>query len=182
MENKDTTTEQKARVKPVILYSSVQEWDTAVEEAMTAIQKGVTKHVVEDQFEYCYMRGYGGLTPRQYNVYLPACISSALEKLTGDTEWSRDVADDIIQGVRSTFTGFDVAGLWEHIYDTTSAQQLSDVVYNSVADRLNGNHSDSILGDCVKFKCPACGEVCMWLEDSGACETCSGSSQPKLLL
>ena len=98
------------------------------------IEKSVNKWIIEDEFEYYHMLGWG-LTPRQ-KLHIKDNIVHGLTKLTNDAEWSDNTAYYVMWGIEGSINSMMKINIWEDFYNTYTSTQLADWIYKNLEYQL----------------------------------------------
>jgi hypothetical protein len=156
---------------PKVDYESVEVWEGKKKTAYKIIKEGIFKWIVEDEFEYIFMKSMG-ITIRQ-SMFITDYIRDALLLLTQNKEWSENVAFEIINGIKSFVESMIKIGIWENTYNELTNVQLANMIYLNIEYQLDDDtHSPCILEEIPQYTCEQCKKKDNYLEKN-RCYDCN---------
>jgi hypothetical protein len=149
---------------PVIINKSLGQYDSTKNNFYESIEKCIST-AVENTNEY-HLRYWGITDTNLYEICKK--INDLLFDITKYPQWSENIAFEnvyvLIQGLFYSLTD-----LWEMIYDSSSSNGISKMIYNHVYWYFENN----IFTKIFRFECLSCNKIVDFIDESKVCYECS---------
>jgi hypothetical protein len=131
-----------------VVFNTLSEFKNKRNELYINIKKTIDAYVIDDEFEYNYMK-YSGLTPRQ-RMYFYDKFYSLLNEFTQNKcdEWCSKISSYLIAGIK----GFLNALVNIKKIDEFDAEELAQLIYDSITYQLgDDSHTPDLLEEIIEI-------------------------------
>jgi hypothetical protein len=125
---------------PILYYEKYEDWEDHLDTLYCEIHEGIKDAIMSVGSFESMKRNY--IIPAKQSKHIRLVLTKALMKLTRKEKWSEDTSHDLMDGIESCLrvTGYQWVG---------NRQDVIDILYKLVRDRLGGTSDDTVHTFCM---------------------------------